>query len=191
MDIDPWEAARYYMSKDSPRVARFNAATLQSRWFDGRAAVTLDRSEIVAYTSVIEIEPMTSPVRRLFEASTGWSAPGYRRAGAQVQMRRRLYEPLGDALLVSFCIGRGASDVLQRLGWSVVSWHHPSQVSKLIGEVVGSTLHHRLGDDLDLGSRTPFVGTHEHLTDADLDNHLFVWVSDLQALVDLPGKSVA
>ncbi len=176
-----WDELKVAIAADSPLLARFPAEELRKRWLEGMAIIGVDLTRIVAYTSLVQV-PLDLPdtETRVYEASSGWTLPGWRRRGFQVRMRRELYKDKGNALMISFCVGIGASFVLRQLGWQLYSWPDHLGVSDFIGKVEGGFLHHRLGDAINLGGRKPF-----RMTDPiDLDKHdwnryLHLWVSDV------------
>lgn len=189
----PWRDLHHRLGSDSPLLARFPARELQRRWLAGQAAIAVDRVQVVAYTSLIEV-PLAldqNPVR-VFEASSGWTMPGFRRKGLQVRMRRHLYQGHRDDLMISFCVGVGASFVLRRLGWQLYSWPDRLGVSDFIGQVDGGRLHHRLGDAIDLGGREPLrLGGPLDLDRHDWDRYLHLWVSDADRATRLRERILA
>lgn len=175
-----WQTLHRQLGNDSPMLARFPAEELQRRWLAGLAVIAIDLTRIVAYTSLVEVPlALTDNPTRIFEASSGWTMPGYRRKGLQVRMRQQLYRDHSNDLMISFCVGTGASYVLQRLGWQLYSWPDRLGVSDFIGRVENGFLHHRLGDAIDLGGRDPFrlIGPLV-LQQHDWERYLHLWVSD-------------
>lgn len=180
-DIGRWHALASDLSADSPAVARFSAEELQARWLDGMACIATDTTNIVAYTSLIPVESEHTVYlgRRVFEASSGWTLPGFRRKQLQCIMRQRFYLSFGNDLLISFCMGMGASMVLQKIGWSLVDWDPNEGIAPLIGEVRDGALYHRLGDSVNLSGRMPYQRKeHSGSMAHPWDSYLHLWVSD-------------
>lgn len=179
-DIAFWKELRANMDISLPGFARFTPQELRRRWLEGQAVVAVDLTQIVAYTSVVPV-PIGLPDTRVFEASSGWTRPGWRRKGLQVRLRRHLYRDMDDALLISFGVGLGAAYVLRELGWNLYSWPDKLGVSDFIGKVADGKLHHRLGDAIDLRGREPFrFSDPVDLDHHDWDRYLHLWVSDAE-----------
>jgi hypothetical protein len=144
-------------------------------------------TQIVAYTSLVPIPiKLQNPGCRVFEASSGWTRPGWRRMGLQVQMRRHLYRDKTNDLLISFGVGLGAAFVLRRLGWTLYSWPDRLGVSDFIGDVADGKLLHRLGDAIELDGREPFrLSNPVDLDRHDWDRYLHLWVSNAELATSL------
>lgn len=179
--IDPWLVMVREIAENAPVIARFSAQELRARWLDNAAAIAVADHHILSYTSLIPIEAGSVPFNVL-EASSGWTHPMIRRQGIQVTLRRHLYHDFSSALLLSYCVGVGASLVLKKLGWRLVGWDDYPNVSELVGHISGKHLVHRLGDRVDLGSRIPYNGSLDSGDAAGMhswDSYLHLWVSDL------------
>lgn len=177
-DPAKWEFLVKQMRRESPNVARFSARQLHDRWLQGLAAVSINDDLPVAYTSLVKIpvddEIATFPV---YEAATTWTMERYRKQGLQQKMQRLLHSCRKNSLLITFCAGKGASIVHQKNNWTLLCTDAYSNLAGLLGIYVNKTLMHRLGDQIDLGSRTPLVLDDDGGNACDWDQHVILWAS--------------
>ncbi len=175
----------------------YPAEVLRDRWQQGRAAIVVNLSEIIAYMSLVPVyvettrrefgralgvEPDQLPGINVYESATNWTHPAWRQRGISLQLHRRLLKQFsGSNLYISIAAGLAVSPVLARLNWQLVAWNKIAFVSSLIGvpkaglegEIKGRWLPQEMklyeGEHIALGQNT----THSW------DNFCHFWVSDL------------
>jgi len=135
-------------------------AVLRARWVAGDAAVVIDDGGIVSYASVLPLYTSQTrdilrgryPARQLTPVdvvafATAWTAPRWRGFGFSTRLHEELqltYSDRGD-LVVGLCHGLGASRVLQRLKYELVSCQDAAFVSALSAWYESGRWHSRRG----------------------------------------------
>ena len=144
-----WQSLAESIAREA-NLTTYPAPMLARRWQQGYAAVAIEADEIVSYTSVVPVYSEASrrqmgaligveadrmPAVELFEFATGWTRPDCRRKGISLQLRQKLLERFSspNCLHISISVGLGASPILERLGWHLVSWSKIPFVTSLIG----------------------------------------------------------
>lgn len=122
---------------------------LSKRWELGYAAASVTDGRIVSYVCLgpvysaqnrgafaetLGVSPAAMPEIDVYEFTTAWTAPEWRRFGISSQMRPALLERFfqAQALGASGMAGL-ASPVLAKLGWKIVGWNQLPFTSSLTG----------------------------------------------------------
>lgn len=153
-----WEAIA--QASGASHVTEVTVEQLVRRWAHRFAAVAVEpNGRIVGFTSLVPIYDVVGQLRlaarldipyvhlpeaRVAEFLTGWTAPEYRRQGVSRRLRELVlaqpwptYAVTGDGgsdtVGVAVTVGVGASHVLDRMGWTVLSWDYVPFLSSLSG----------------------------------------------------------
>jgi hypothetical protein len=116
----------------------YPSSVLETRWQRGHAAITLYEDRIVSYiclapiysadnrhkfAACLNIDPETLPAIDVYEFTTAWTAPEWRRYGISGQMRPPMLARFFHAAALGASGMAGlASPVLAKLGWQIIGW---------------------------------------------------------------------
>lgn len=141
---------------EEPTLIHYTSAVLAARWADGYAAVTVFKDEIVAYiclapiyfdgnrhkfAQALRVDVAAMPDVDVYEFTTAWTAPAWRRRGISSQMRppllARCFHADGEFSAAPTLGASGmaglASPVLAKLGWCIMAWSSVAFVSSFTG----------------------------------------------------------
>ena len=202
IEQDIWKRLDYDILKTSPKIRKYTSFELQERWQRGHSAIAIHQKNIISHVSAIDILPAArhqyiesalgiylGMQDDIWESATGWTLPSFRNCRIQLQLRQKLYQRFAKyPLLVGFCFGVGASIVLKKLGWSLVSWERIKFLSLLLGYWSENKFYHHRGHTIDLDGKYPFLQDKKNSeTELSHDWNIFfhLWVNDVKAAIDI------
>lgn len=137
IEPDVWDKLAADIARERTLI-HYPSSVLETRWRHGFAGATLHENRIVSYICLapiysienrykfaraLQVAQSDMPEIDVYEFTTAWTAPEWRRYGISGQMRPPLLEKFfhAGALGASGMAGL-ASPVLSKLGWRIVGW---------------------------------------------------------------------
>jgi hypothetical protein len=204
LPLETWQTLADNIALE-PGLSHYQAETLANRWTEGRMAIALADDQIVTTISLIPIFTPTVSARLLaalplspaevstvemYESATGWTHPAWRQRGNSLQLRQALLAQFArpNRFFISATIGLGASYVLPRLGWRLVSWGAAPFTTALMGLPTPDLTTKFTVKSRQPAHLKPYLGP--HTTPQENQTHLWAdychfWLSDERLVMAL------